>query len=108
MLAVLQAPQLFEPLISRACDRFGHKKKAEPEVPPERFALDPVTQDPAAVTPRASLARSANRRKVSGSRTATSASIFRFSSIPAMRRPDMSWLYDRPSRRAAALIRTIH
>src|SRR5918999_1977966 len=51
----------------------------------------------------ASRARSAKRRKVSGSRTAMSASTLRSTSIPASFRPCMNWLYDMPSRRGGGV-----
>src|SRR5205814_498339 len=42
-----------------------------------------------------------------GSLTARSASTFRSSGISALRSPATNWLYDMPSRRAAALMRMI-
>src|SRR5206468_12721146 len=93
VLSLVEPPQLPKAGISPACDRFAHgTKKAESCGSARRVIRSRKSQDPVAVTPRASLARSANRRNVSGSRTATSASIFRFSSMPLSRRPAISWL----------------
>src|SRR6266536_1029651 len=55
----------------------------------------------------AALARSAIAAKAAGSLTARSARTLRSSSIPALPQPLMNWLYDRPFRRAAALILVI-
>src|SRR6266540_4305049 len=56
---------------------------------------------------RADLAWSATSLNAAGSLTARSASTLRSSSTPALRQPATNWLYERPSRRAAALIRMI-
>ena len=76
-----------------ACDGFchvgsEHKKGGRPAGRrPGGLPSSALDQDPAADTSRACLARSANRRKVSGSRTATSASILRLTSTSATRSP---------------------
>jgi hypothetical protein len=55
----------------------------------------------------AALACAAILPKASGSLTARSASTLRSSGISALRRPETNWLYESPSRRAAALMRMI-
>src|SRR5205807_252321 len=55
----------------------------------------------------ADFACSAMAPKACGSRTARSASTLRSSSIPAVFKPAMNWLYERPFARAPALIRMI-
>src|SRR4029453_13077080 len=62
----------------------------------------------AAQASSAALACAAILPNASGSLTARSASTLRSSGISALRRPATSWLYESPSRRAAALMRMIH
>src|SRR5262249_13417985 len=56
----------------------------------------------------AAFACSAIAPNACGSLTASSASTLRSSGMSALRSPDISWLYERPFCRAAALMRMIH
>src|SRR5215211_3718812 len=97
-----------------ADDRLGREATAEVSVERRAAALallrlvEEDALELGAQLPSAAFACSAILPNAAGSFTASSASTLRSSSIPAWRQPATNWLYERPSARAAALIRMIH